>query len=55
MDKNAWYWLILFLFVVGCGWAGFDKESKWAKWAWPVMLVLLFVLIGFKSFGDPVH
>lgn len=56
MSLDAWYWLLLVLWII----AGFWRERisanpNWPAWGgWVFVQLVLFVLIGLRSFGSPV-
>ncbi len=56
MSYDAWYWLILFVWII----VGFWRERisptpNWPAWGgWAIVQLVLFVLIGLRVFGSPV-
>lgn len=54
MSLSVWFWLCLFLFVLGYGWSVREPANKIAPYAWGILLVLMLVLLGMASFGGPI-
>lgn len=51
------FWIIILLwFVIGIGSAWYDPNKKsWPDFALPLVPFILFVLLGWKVFGAPLH
>ncbi len=56
MTLDAWYWLVLFLWIIFGAWRErISPNPNWPVWAgWAFVQLILFVLIGLRSFGSPV-
>lgn len=57
MSINFWYWLILLLWVIFGGVAGYRRRAEFGPYywgaGWGVVLFLLLLIIGLKIFPDP--
>lgn len=57
MQLQIWYWLILFLWAIFGAWSYRVAEPPartFRYWGADILLLLLFVIIGFAVFGSPV-
>lgn len=54
MDLSIWFWLCLFLFVLGYGWNVNQPGNKAVQYGAGVLLALMLLILGMAQFGGPV-
>ena len=53
MALSIWFWLCLFLFVLGYGW-NVTAPNKMAQYGSGILLFLALLILGIQVFGGPV-
>jgi hypothetical protein len=55
MSFGLVYWIIMLLWLFGVLWAAWGPAYPWWHTANGLVLFVLFLLLGWKVFGAPIH
>jgi hypothetical protein len=55
MSRGLMYWVIVLIWVILAAGAHFGIGGPWVGTVNDVVLLILFVLLGWNVFGPPVH
>ena len=54
MSFGLVFWIIMLLWLIYGFWGWYNPQPSW-QWGNALMLFILFLLIGWKVFGAPIH
>jgi len=58
VELSLAYWLLMFFWVLSALYWGYqtpEGPARFGSWGWAFLIFLLFVVIGYKLFGHPIH
>lgn len=55
MSRELAFWILMLFWLVTSGLASYRPEKPWFGYAGSALLFVLFLLLGWKVFGPPIH